>query len=114
MTQSVESTDHRMVRPPPAKAWRTVGRATIATALLIAPFLSVRPLRAQGQGEVQVTAQVLPLVPTRQAALAFAADSGAVQPSHLFRITRVRRPEPLRGADLKREELIVVVEFLAN
>jgi len=73
MTQSVESTDHRMVRPPPAKAWRTVGRAAIATALLIAPFLSARQLRAQGQGEVQVTAQVLPLVPTRQAALAFAA-----------------------------------------
>ena len=81
---------------------------------LLALLATGSPAEAQTQGEVQVTARVLPMVPSRDAALAAATASGVRQTSNLFRVTRLSVPAPTRIRDHKREELIVVVEFLAN
>jgi hypothetical protein len=86
----------------------------IFPGLVLGALLAGSPLQAQGRGEVQVTARVLPMVPSRDAAIAAAMTTDPRQTSQLFRVTRVRGHEPGRTADPKREELIVVVEFLAN
>lgn len=85
--------------------------AGLAVLLLLAG--ATRPLRGQSKGELQVSALVLPVEPGRQ------ARSAAIEPTKqgsnpLFRIRRDRRPDPMRPAGSRREELLVVVEFLAN
>lgn len=92
----------------PSNAWMSVA----AISALVLGTVGV--LQAQSQGEVQVTARVLTLVPVREAALAAAANPAAPKSSQLFRITRVRHTELPTTSTPKREELIVVVEFLAN
>lgn len=114
MTQSlVKSTDGRRRT---VRRWERTPllRALAAGAVSLVLVVVARPLSAQGQGEVQVTARVVPLIQTREAAIAFAANPLVPDTSHLFHITHLRRPGSARATDLKREELIVVVEFLAN
>jgi hypothetical protein len=114
MTQSLVNHTNTPGRVSPCRGRAPAHRPLALSAVALLLLLGARPLLGQGQGEVQVTARVLPLVQTREAAITFAANPRTLETSHLFHITRVRRPESARTADLKREELIVVVEFLAN
>jgi hypothetical protein len=54
------------------------------------------------------------MVQTREAAVAAATTPDLQQTSQLFRITRARGREPGAVDTPRREEVIVVVEFLAN
>jgi len=114
MTQSVVTTPVAAAWPGLTSGGKAMAHAAAFVLFLFVLLLSARPLEGQSRGEVQVTAQVLPLVPARQAALDFAIDPQVPQSNDLFRISRVARPQPVRAADPKREELIVVIEFLAN
>lgn len=114
MTQSiVRSTDDRR-RDGPDRERTSLFRRVAALGLSLLLLLTARPVMGQGQGEVQVTARVLPLVQSREAAIDFAVNRHAPESSPLFHITRLTRPESRTTPDFKREELIVVVEFLAN
>lgn len=89
-----------------------VSVATGFTALLLL-VAATQPLRGQSRGELQVTARVIP------AEQGWVARRAAIRPdlpqtSQLFRVTRMRRPGSPTTPDARREEQVVVVEFLAN
>lgn len=72
------------------------------------------PALAQFQGDVQVSARVLPLPAAREAAVKVALHGAAASPSDLFRISELRPQATDSARGPRMRKVIVVVEFLAN
>jgi hypothetical protein len=117
MTQPLGRRDHGRSLPESCRDRQSAARAIAVNTtpvLLLLFFFLAKPLQGQGQGEVQVTARVLPVEPARDAAIAVAATPGVPSEYPLFRIRRVDLPGTISPGRDRHDELILIVEFLAN